>query len=414
MFALLILALSIPVYYVIVDYIWVNELDKHHQSVKLKVEKEINELQISDSTLDQTLFIWNRINPGSSFTPIQPSEIRKDSTYSILRFDDFRQDREQFRCLVTYVNINNKPYRLLVETNMEETDETIMAIAGVTIIFFLILFIGFVILNRRLSQKIWKPFYNTLNSLKSFNLEGEKKLSFEKSDIQEFQELNEGLGKLIEKNILVFSQQKEFTENASHELQTPLAIIQSQLDMLLQSEELTIAQFETVEGINRTLARAYRINKNLLLLAKIENSRLFLDTEKVNLSELVNESLEILLEHIDSKEIDIEKNITVDIYVQGNKSLLEVMVNNLLLNAIRHNPMGGNLSVSLSPGAFIVSNSGNQALDTVNLFKRFISASKETPGSGLGLAIVKQISQRLGWKIDYYFENHRHIFSVRF
>ena len=413
-FALLILALSIPVYYLLVDYIWVNELDKHHQSVKRKVETEINRLQLSDSTLEQTLSIWSHVNPGSSFQPVTPSEVRKDSTYTVIRFDDFHQDREQFRCLVTYVTINKRPFRLLVETNMEETDETIGVLAAVTVLFFFLLFIGFIGLNRWLSQKIWKPFYRTLDTLKSFTLEGGKKPSFETSDIYEFQELNTELEKLIEKNITAYRQQKEFTENASHELQTPLAIIKSQLDVLLQSKDLTTQQYEAVENINRTLTRAYRINKNLLLLAKIENRQLFPKKEKINLSKVLYESLDMVQEHSQNKDIRIEKNITANVFIEGNNPLLEVLVNNLLLNAIRHTSAGGAIQVNLSAGVLQIANTGHEPLDTEKLFKRFISASKETPGSGLGLAIVKQITHRFGWQITYHFENFNHIFSIRF
>lgn len=413
-YALLILALSIPVYYVIVDYIWVNELDKHHRSVKGKVEQEINALDISDDALQQTLSVWNTVNPGSTFWPADASEIRADSAYTVLRFDDFHQDREQFRGLVTYIHIHGKPYRMVVETNMEETDETILAIAGVTVLFFLLLLTGFIILNRKLSLRIWKPFYRVLDSLRNFDLEGGEKPAFAPSDIREFGELNAALEKLIEKNISVFSRQREFTENASHELQTPLAVIRSQLDMLLQGEPLTEKQHETVEALQRTLTRAYRINKNLLLLARIENSRQFFDTGEIDPGAMVEELLETLREHMDDKHLYIELHIAPGIRIKGNRALAEVLVNNLLLNAVRHTALGGGVSVTLTADAFTVSNSGASALDAGSLFRRFISASRETSGSGLGLAIVRQVAQRSGWTVGYLFTGGRHVFTVRF
>lgn len=413
LYALLILGLSIPVYYLIVDYIWVNELDKHHAAVKSKIEKEVNDLQLSDSTFAQTMSIWNRINPGSTFRAVDVADIREDSTYTEIRFDDFQQDREQFRGLVTYIHINGKPYRLRVETNMEETDETVLAIAAITVVFFLLLLLGFVLLNRRLSLKIWRPFYGTLEQLRSFNLDGDKNITFVPTDIREFSELNGELERLIEKNVSVFGQQKEFTENASHELQTPLAIIKSKLDVLLQSQDLTEAQYETVEAINRSLTRAYRINRNLLLLARIEN-RQFPENENIQLTELLDDGLEILADHIDDKHIRIQKELHAYVSVTGNKTLVEILVNNLLLNAIRHNHPGGQMQVLLLPHLLAVSNSGHGPLDPDTLFKRFASASKETPGSGLGLAIVMQIVQRHGWKIDYRFEDSMHVFAVHF
>jgi len=413
LYALLVLGLSIPAYYFIVDYIWVNELDKHHAVVKSKIEKEVNDLQLSDSAFAQTMVIWNRINPGSTFEPVDASRIRDDSTYTEIRFDDFQQDREQFRGLVTYIHINGKPYRLLVETNMEETDETVLAIAGITVLFFLLLLAGFVLLNRRLSLKIWRPFYRTLDQLRSFDLDGDKNIAFEKTDIREFKELNDDLERLIEKNVSVFAQQKEFTENASHELQTPLAIIKSQLDVLLQSRDLTGAQYETVEAINRSLTRAHRINRNLLLLARIEN-RQFAENEAVNFTELLEDGLDMLAEHIDNKNLVVRKELHAHVTVKANKTLTEILVNNLLLNAIRHSAPGGHIHVLLMPGVFTVSNTGGESLNPQTLFKRFASASKETPGTGLGLAIVMQVVQRHGWKIDYRFDGSMHVFSVYF
>lgn len=412
-YALLVLVLSIPVYYFIVDAIWVNELDKHHRAVKAKVEQEMNALQLADTTLAQTLAVWSAINPGSSFQAAEPSYLRPDSTYTLIRYDAFQQEREQFRGLVTYIRVNGKTYRLLVETNMEETDETILAIAGVTGAFFLLLLLGFVVLNRKLSQRIWQPFYWTLGRLRTFNLEGDKSLSFDSTDVFEFEELNRELTRLIEKNISAYSRQKEFTENASHELQTPLAIIKTKLDLLLQNPDLTGEQYETVEAINRTLARAYRINKNLLLLARIENRQIF-DSETIDLSALVTECMDVLTEHAEHKNLAIDTHIGTGITLPGNRVLVEVLVNNLLLNAIRHTAENGRLHVGLTRDGFTVANSGEQALDTDALFKRFVSASKETPGSGLGLAIVEQIARRYGWQVEYRFEQGQHIFAVRF
>src|SRR5690606_31346503 len=178
----------------------------------------------------------------------------------------------------------------------EETEKTVVAIAIITLVFFLVLVIGFLFLNRHLSVKLWEPFRNTLNKLKMFNLNDQTTIAFKKSDTLEFEELNIVLGKLLEHNISVYKTQKEFTENASHELQTPLAIIKNKLDLLLQKETITDRQYQIIEEINKALTRMTRINKNLLLLAKIEN-RQFDDNEQVNISLLIQQCLEQFEEH---------------------------------------------------------------------------------------------------------------------
>src|SRR5690606_20238110 len=135
--------------------------------------------------------------------------------------------------------INGKWYHLRIETNVEETDETMLAITIVTLLFFVLLVIGFIMLNRQIAKKIWQPFRNTLEKLKSFDLTTRQAVSFDQTDIEEFEELNQSLQKLINKNILVYTQQKIFIENASHELQTPLAVLKSKMNLLLQHKNIT-------------------------------------------------------------------------------------------------------------------------------------------------------------------------------
>ena len=131
---------------------------------------------------------------------------------------------DRFRGLTTNIKIDNKNFIVTIETNVEESEETVIYIAVVTLFFFLILVIGFWILNKRLSQKLWKPFKDTLQKLKSFQLNKQNEIQFSETDIVEFQELNTALDKLLKHSIATYKSQKEFTENASHELQTPIAI----------------------------------------------------------------------------------------------------------------------------------------------------------------------------------------------
>jgi len=311
------------------------------------------------------------------------------------------------------IKVNGENYLLTVETNIEETEETAIAIAILTFLFFLILVVGFLILNKRLSVKLWQPFRNTLTKLKTFNLNSQNKISFEESKILEFEELNVALNKLIEHTISVYKSQKEFTENASHELQTPLAIIKNKLDILLQKEALTDRQYQIIEDINKALTRVSRINKNLLLLAKIENQQ-FDESETINLSELSEECLEQLKEHFSTKELSVHTSIEKDCVVTGNIVLIEVLINNLLLNSIKHSSQKGIVEVKLNESGFIISNSGTTTLEKEHLFKRFKKSSEESSGSGLGLSIVEQICKRHQWTIDYDFHQETHTFKINF
>jgi len=414
-YALIILACSIPVYYLVVDFIWLDELDEHNQIVKERIENSFNNTQIEESELNSLLKNWGKLQPSTTLTPSDLSVPKPDSTYTITKQNTYVEHNEidRFRVLSSYISINGKLYHLQTETNIEEADETMLAIAIVTLLFFALLVIGFIFLNRRIAKQIWQPFRNTLKKLKSFDLTTQRAVSFDKTNIEEFEELNQSLQKLIDKNISVYSQQKTFIENASHELQTPLAVLKSKLDLLLQNKNITSEQAELLTAIDLPLSRITRINKNLLLLAKIENKQ-FAEVENIELTEVINETLELLSDYTTLKQISVDENFSEKLFLSCNKTLLEILVNNLLINAIVHNTEQGKIQISFSNKTLTISNTGKTALSNEKLFERFTISSSETANSGLGLAIVKEICNRYNWHIHYTFENNLHSFSVQF
>lgn len=414
-YVLVVLAISVPVYYYMVDSIWQAELDEHNTIIADKTAYELNRLNLSNEKLQSSIELWNSIQPGTNIQNIQRGANLKDSTYTIdkQRTYSAHESLDRFRCLSTIITVNGTPYRFTVETNIEETRETVAVIAAITIFFFIIIVIGFLMLTRRLSTTIWKPFHNTLDKLKTFNLNNHTKIEFGITNTKEFEELNQSLKKLIAQNVSVYKTQKEFTENASHELQTPLAVLRNKIDILLQSDDLTERQYYIAEEMNNALTRSSRINKNLLLLAKIENSQ-FDNSELIGFDTLVVQSMDGLEEHFKEKHINAGSSIQSGVEVKGNTSLTEVLINNLIINAIRHTSPGGAIRVVLSKSSFEVRNSGGQALDTDLLFKRFSRMSADNSGSGLGLSIVQEISRLHGWVVKYNFENNEHIFSITF
>ncbi|MBX3163465.1 MAG: HAMP domain-containing histidine kinase [Bacteroidetes bacterium] len=413
-FAFIVFALSIPTYFLLVNWIWLKELDENNKLIAQRIENEFNEQHISEEKLAGSIAFWNDIQSVGKIEPVLKT-FRKDSVYTIRKQNRYskQEDIDQFRILITNVKINNGNFTLTIETNMEENEETVAYIAIVTLLFFLILVVGFWVLNKRLSQKLWQPFRNTLEKLKSFDLTTQQTVSFDKTDIEEFEELNQSLQKLIDKNISVYNQQKTFIENASHELQTPLAVLKSKMDLLLQNKNITNEQSEILSAIELPLARMTRINKNLLLLAKIENNQ-FADKENIEVTELINETLELLTDYISAKQITVNKNLAETLTLTCNKTLLEILISNLFINAIVHNVENGKINIDFSAKTLTVSNTGKTALDNKKIFDRFSVSSSKTANSGLGLAIVKEICNRYGWHINYSFENNFHSFSVQF
>lgn len=287
---------------------------------------------------------------------------------------------------------------------------------GVMIQFFLIFFvlsISMLITLRIITRRLWHPFNDTLKKMEKYNLEQGGEPEFLPTNVSEFNQLNESVKQLITKNRQSYLTQKEFTENASHELQTPLALFQSQLDLLLQ-ENLNEDQYKIVNNMYRASSRMSRLNKNLLLLAKIENSQ-YGEFVHLNLNNTIERQLP-LFEHMCGSDIRIFFRTKADkVVVKANEVLFESLLNNLVVNAIRHSSNQGLINIVLETDKLTVSNVATLGpLDKEKLFRRFQFTDDQKRGNGLGLSIVKAICDYHNWSIDYYFARGCHNFEVNF
>lgn len=279
----------------------------------------------------------------------------------------------------------------------------ITVILGVAILFMM----------KFISRKLWQPFNNTLVQIDKFKLEDGVVPFLPDTDIAEFRQLNNALRTLMDKSLKSYNMQKEFTENASHELQTPLAVFNSKLDVLLQDNKMTREQADIFQDLYNVSNRLTRLNKNLLLLARIENDQ-YAAMEDINVVGKINEQLPLL--YAISEDIVIKKDFRdCQLVVKGNKILFESMINNLIVNAVRHNKEGGEIFIKVGDNSLVVSNtSDGEALDEAQIFNRFYRPSEKVKGNGLGLSIVKAICEYHKWGIQYNYKNSRHYFSVHF
>ena len=280
-------------------------------------------------------------------------------------------------------------------------------------IILLVLAVSIVLTLRFISRRIWKPFEETLCRLENFRLEEGIFPSLPETDVEEFIRLNRTLQTLMQNALTSYRAQKEFTENASHELQTPLAVFQSQLDLLLQQPALTEQQAKIIQRLYEVVNRLARLNRNLLLLARIDN-RQYEQTEEINLTGFLSEQT-MFLQSI-AGDISLHEEFSNDaLTVRANRTLLESLVNNLIVNAVRHNRPQGEIILAISGNELTVSNTSNEpALDEKLIFNRFYRPSEKVKGNGLGLAIVKAICEYHGWSVRYNYIGSRHIFTVAF
>ncbi len=416
-YASIVLLASVPVYFYAVDTIWLQELDENNDIIAERAVYQLDRTDFRIHNPDSLFTFWNIIQPNARLERLEENrKMPADNRYTIYKGHanpDYKRFKDRFRVLERAFLLDGRPYLLVVESNVEETYETVAVIALITGVFFLILSAGFVVLSRKMSERIWAPFRDTLARLKSFRVDEGQVATFTPSDILEFEELNRALERLMARNIEVFRTQKEFTENASHELQTPLAIIQTRLGMLLQSEPITSEQYHLVESANKALARAVRINKDLLLLARIANDQ-FSSKEEINMGDQIGGIIDLFGHEFDRRSIRLNTKIDEDAVILSNHFLFTTVIQNLITNALRYCPLNGQVDILLDENRFVISNSGIKELNKARLFQRFAVLDEDNPSTGIGLALVHTICRENDWDITYTFASDMHAFEIIF
>ncbi len=379
----------------------------YNKEVLAKVYKYEYPLTIFDAPRELTE-TENRLYPNDTI-------IFKDTLISHAIEDlEGAETYEKYRQLTAYETLQGKRFKIVTRNSLVRNQDFITIITGATILITLLLLSGLWFLNTRIAKRIWNPFYHNLNSLKNFSIQDQQPIDLKESNIDEFKELNNSVQSLTEKVRSDFDNLKEFTGNASHEMQTPLAIMQTKIELLLQSENLNKEESKQLQSIYQAGQRLAKLNKTLLTLAKVEN-RQFSEIETINLTDLINNKLEVYEDFIEQKKLTVTKKIHDETYLKANATVLDMLVGNLLSNAVKHNVENGNLNIELQPEYLYISNSGDELnVPPDSLFNRFKKASSSPDSSGLGLAIVKKICDINGWKIDYTYLKKEHQMMVRF
>jgi signal transduction histidine kinase len=322
-----------------------------------------------------------------------------------------KNETEKFRQLVVYTTIQGVKYKITVRESGIESDDLLKSLTIIVLLSFAGLLILLFVINKRISKKIWLPFFENLEKLKRFSLQSLLPFIPAESDTDEFNEMNKVLKSLTDKVISDYDNLKKFSENASHELQTPLAIIRSKIEALLNENQLSQSQVDKIQTIYQSVNRLSKINSGLLLLTKIEN-RQFTEQEQISLNDIIESHAENFTELMEIKEVKFKYNCHSDWIVQGNKVLLEILLNNLFGNAILHNEKGGQIIIDLYDRELKIANTAKSLIPNSNhLFERFYKGTK-SDSTGLGLAISKQICLSLGWKITYHFESQLNVFTL--
>lgn len=383
---LLILICCAPLLYKFMEKYYAKDLD---QLIIFRLKEFKNDRLPSFKTVD--IELWNNFNEDIFILPFDekyPLGIVGQEEF----FDKAEGHNIYFRVIYDEISIDNIPYILMSRIPMIEKHDLMRTLKSQYELLFIVILVSLSIVFYFMSKILWRPFHSTLSKVQNFSLEKGNLLHFNSTNTTEFVQLNSILSHLISDNLNIYKKQKEFIENASHELQTPLAIFKSQLDMLLQQPYLSQEQTDIINSLYSVSSRMTRLNKNLLLLARIDNDQ-YVNLENIDFVKTLYTQLLYLRELAESDGIKVNIEIKNPLNIHANRILVESLITNLIVNAIRHNiEKNGIMNIRVVDCCFEVSNTGiSQTLDTSKMFRRFNRTSEEKKGNGLGLSIVHEI-----------------------
>lgn len=382
-----------------------------HQKRLIIQNALVDSIITTKSDFDESLYTLKIIDEQSA---LAVKDQYLDTEILMQDADDPMPEPEPVRMLVTVFRANDAYYRLKIVNPIIEQNDLLKALLWNVVGLYIILILSVVLINNVILKKLWQPFYTFLEQLKSYKIDDSNPLPQTKTKIKEFKDLQQAVNDMNQRSIHAYNQEKEFTENAAHELQTPLAIASNKIELLFENEYLSESQGQKLTETYQILQRLTKLNKSLLLLSKIENKQIS-NLQEINFNQLIQQ----IIQELD--EVALYKNITVTVDDKGSlvykmdKLHAQILITNLLKNAIYHNIEKGRIEIEINNNQIKICNSGDKkTLDKSKIFNRFQKYNASHNSTGLGLAIVKGISSLYSIKIDYSFGEQKHCFQLNF
>jgi signal transduction histidine kinase len=386
-------------------------------SLRFVLVKQIDDdLVIEEDEITAYVGKYNRLPESFSFSDqvisFSKNAGKTDRHFKIVEMRDLQDNSsEPFRQLTFGIKAGDQQYKVDVSKSLEGTNNLLRSILTISISTILLILLVSAFINRVLLKRLWKPFYQSLNAVKNFRVSKTEQVSLPETRIEEFALLNSTLQKVTDNSRLEYISLKTFSENASHEIQTPIAIIRSKLDLLIQDEQLSKQQSDILESAYNAIEKLARLNQSLLLLAKIEN-RQYEDVELVDMKRKIEEKIQDFKELWQSRSIQVNPSLE-NASTRMNKELADILLNNMLANATSHNYDGGTVSILLAKDQLTITNTSRQPeLEGKKMFGRFYKPGFGSSNTGLGLSIIKQIAESSVLDLRYAFAANEHTFII--
>lgn len=357
--------------------------------------------------------IFNFATQEFQLIPTNKPTQEKYKLKSISMYQETEDTHAPFRQLSQVISVHGKNYQLILRKSLIEKDDLMKNVIYVMLLAFGGLLLFVLLINWLISRSVWKPFYRSLEKVRQLQLNKMDVLSFERAATHEFSQLNEALNSMVARMHQDYINMKELTEDAAHEMQTPLAIAQSKLELLLQEEGLSEEQLKSIGQTSDELQRLSRLNHNLLLLARIENQQ-YPVTAQPDMQQVTEKYLQLFEELIREKQLTVDTELATTAPWPLHPALADILVSNLLGNAIKYNYEKGHIHIRLTATAFTISNTSHlPEIPAASLFQRFKKQQQQYSNSnGLGLAIVKKIADSYHLHISYNYHNGYHTFTT--
>jgi signal transduction histidine kinase len=403
------LALALPLLLVgtmigvlVVHWVVTNQVDEQleHETAHITTQLKQGVRTFTTNATDELIVVA----PGSA-----GAAPPKDTT----RYDEEEQEMMPWRISRSVTTLaDGSSYVITVGRSLVETEDLIIGVALSMGALLVLLFLGHWLLDRWLADRLWRPFQSALQELRQFQLDGSQPPHFPDTNVDEFTSLNRSLKTMTTKLRSDFTLQKRFTEQAAHELHTPLAIMQGKLDQLIQSPNLKEADAEVIDGLFQARERMGRTVGNMLLLARIGNQQF--PPQHIDWTALFEEQRRILEELITQRDLRFSIHQEQPCGLHLHPMLADVLVGNLLRNAVQHNIQAGSIRVVMHADGFVSENTGPVLeVPAASLFDRFVKGDPSSPSTGLGLAMVKEIADQNGLRLNYNYAVGMHTLTVR-
>ncbi len=363
---------------------------------------------LADSTL---LHAGDKIINAYRIRPLtrEEAEHHHDRFYDDVAYIETEDEYEPVRVMKScFMASDLNYYELEIKLSTLERDDLITAIFKYLVALYVALLCCIVLGTRLILTSVFRPLYRLLEWIGKVSPGHPAPHLDTDCRIREFRELNRAALEMHERAERAYQEQKEFIENASHELQTPLAVINGKLELLSEHENLDEEELKNIDDMFRSLHRAVQLNKSLLLLSRIRN-RQFDEATEVDLNSHARQTLELLSDLYEKKGLDYRLSEVGDCRVRMNESLAHTLLTNLIKNAIVHSPDYGRVDILIRPARIEIVNDGNRPLDGQNIFKRFYKGgSGQKESTGLGLSIAQSIAELYHMRLTYYHDGRHH------